>query len=994
MSFSRNKKVKIVAFIVFVLMILGQLNSGLPVYGGDEAENDEYALNVTLFRPDFSEFDSIFATYTNYWMRDPEQKVFDRDEWALKDFVVQHELHVEGQANTLIKNMTYTADGYNWNGKISFENIKIPYNKVEVEYYNADNGKPVEPYLLHYDLYLKKADGKMILKIPRLAPKATYTGSLEEAKLIKVRDIKIGEADPETKNVYLNGQKGDDSADGTLGHPVKTFKRAKEISTANKKIKRIVVTGTTNIEGDISLSGTNAKILREKNFNGYLFRVESSKKANLSDIVIDGNSDENKDIERSLIKLDYKAELNIGNKSVLRNNKIKDITNTATQGGAIHASSAVVNMSGGSIEENQATYGGGVCLYESTMNFTGGTVKGNESKIVIDRGVKPTQYYSAGGGILALEGSTVNMSGTAEVSNNSAKEIGGGISLGSNQWGAANYLNMNGGIIDKNKAGAAGGGLFVQTKYYSGGRSVARITAGKITNNEMDGTGNTEKMFGGGGIYVNGSHKGNGGNGELYIKNAIITDNTSTYEGAGYAACPVSNTKIYVTNGVALYGNHTETNANEIYVLCRHYLGLQGGDPEYDISKRMLGGVPNNWKNQDGSLLPVENYKGQLTNEMSHLSLHTDEKGNELTKNLAKVIIKGNISTTRGGGIGSNGNVTIGEDETTHVSVKKVWVDSNQYPGHVTVKLIAKIGGKEYEIEKRQLSKENNWETTFADLPTKNGDKEIEYKVSEEKVDGYKTEIQGNAKDGFTITNTKIQEKTSVEGKKTWNDQDNRDGKRPTEIVVNLLRNGKKTASKKVKASDGWKWKFENLDKFKNGEEIIYTITEEKIKGYVTEINGYDLKNSYNPGKTSIQVTKAWKDKNNQDKKRPDKVRIKLLADGKEVKGKILVLSKTNNWTGSFTGLDEYMKGKKIKYTVKEESVGNGYESSIKGDSEKGYVVTNTRIPSNPPKTPKKPEKKSPITGDENNLSLYALLTVLPASILILSGCKRRRKDD
>lgn len=33
MSFSRNKKVKIVAFIVFVLMILGQLNSGLPVYG-------------------------------------------------------------------------------------------------------------------------------------------------------------------------------------------------------------------------------------------------------------------------------------------------------------------------------------------------------------------------------------------------------------------------------------------------------------------------------------------------------------------------------------------------------------------------------------------------------------------------------------------------------------------------------------------------------------------------------------------------------------------------------------------------------------------------------------------------------------------------------------------------------------------------------------------------------------------------------------------------
>ncbi|MCW1063413.1 Cna B-type domain-containing protein, partial [Streptococcus anginosus] len=76
--------------------------------------------------------------------------------------------------------------------------------------------------------------------------------------------------------------------------------------------------------------------------------------------------------------------------------------------------------------------------------------------------------------------------------------------------------------------------------------------------------------------------------------------------------------------------------------------------------------------------------------------------------------------------------------------------------------------------------------------------------------------------------------------------------------------------SKVVKKSDDWKWKFEGLDKYENGQEITYTISEEAVEGYSTEINGYDVKNSYTPEKTSIQVTKAWEDGNNQDGKRPN----------------------------------------------------------------------------------------------------------------------------
>ena len=854
----REKKIKLLLSIMLMsLLFLGHLVSGYTTFADNQGENNsednEYSLNLRLFRPDFSDFDSIFATYTNYWLNDPEQKVFDRDEWALKDFVVEHELHIEGEANTIVKNMTYTADSYNWEGNISFENIKMPYNKVEVEYYNKDDGNPVEPYLLHYDLYLKKADGKMILQIPRLAPKATYTGAIEDAKLITVREINIGEADPERNNVYLDGVSGDDSLDGKLGRAVKSFGRAKEIATNNKKIKRIIVVGTTPIAGDISLAGTNAKILRGKDFNKYLFKVGAGNKATLTDITIDGNSDENIGIENSLVSLADKSELNIGNNAILKNNKIKAIQNTATRGGAVNASSATVNMSGGVIEENQATYGGGVYLYQSTMNFTGGTIQNNRSELVRDTSV--SQYYSAGGGILAYEKSTINMSGEAAVLNNFANEIGGGISVGANQAGETSILNMTGGKVDGNVAKSAGGGIFIQGGLHNGVQCKAYITAGEITNNKMESGGATEDAFGGGGIYVNGvanpwkwqGHTYYGANGELHLKNALISNNKSNGQGAGIASCPISKTKIYINDGVALYGNESGTIGNELFLYSNKFFGAHSGEAKYKLAKRMLGGAPFNWTTHEGTPLPDDKHEGVLSvpegARYTLLALNAGSVGNEMTKALTKVIISGNFSNTRGAGIGSNGTIEIGTDgDATNISVEKKWKEENNdtksRPENIKVKLIAKIADKEYIVEERVITAESGWKTTFKDLPTENNGNKIEYTITEDEVSGYKTEITGSAKDGFVITNTKESEKISVEGVKNWNDKNNQGGARPKLITVNLLKNGKQIASRKVTEADGWKWKFEGLNKYENGKEIEYTITEDEVSGYKTEITG------------------------------------------------------------------------------------------------------------------------------------------------------------
>ncbi|TFF65272.1 Cna B-type domain-containing protein [Helcococcus ovis] len=278
------------------------------------------------------------------------------------------------------------------------------------------------------------------------------------------------------------------------------------------------------------------------------------------------------------------------------------------------------------------------------------------------------------------------------------------------------------------------------------------------------------------------------------------------------------------------------------------------------------------------------------------------------------------------------------------INVEKAWEDKNDQdgvrPNSVTIKLLA--DGKETG-KTLTLTKADNWTGSFTDLDEYKAGKKIEYTIKEESVgNGYVSVITGSAEDGYKVTNTREPEKVKVEGKKTWNDKDNQDGKRPAEITINLLKNGTKINSVKVKEADGWKWKFEGLDKYENGKEITYSITEEQVDGYSVEINGYDVKNSYTPGKTSVQVTKVWEDKNDQDGVRPNSVTIKLLADGKET-GKTLTLTKADNWTGTFTDLDEYKEGKKIVYTVEEVKV-KDYETVITGDQEKGFTITNIRI--------------------------------------------------
>ena len=94
-------------------------------------------------------------------------------------------------------------------------------------------------------------------------------------------------------------------------------------------------------------------------------------------------------------------------------------------------------------------------------------------------------------------------------------------------------------------------------------------------------------------------------------------------------------------------------------------------------------------------------------------------------------------------------------------------------------------------------------------------------------------------------------------------------------------------------------------------------MTEDAVAGYSTKIDGYNITNSYTPGKTSVTVTKKWLDNNNQDGKRPASIKVQLYAGNAERVGEV-ELNSENKWTYTWRNLPEKANGQKITYTVKE----------------------------------------------------------------------------
>ena len=150
-----------------------------------------------------------------------------------------------------------------------------------------------------------------------------------------------------------------------------------------------------------------------------------------------------------------------------------------------------------------------------------------------------------------------------------------------------------------------------------------------------------------------------------------------------------------------------------------------------------------------------------------------------------------------------------------------------------------------------ELSAKNNWTHTFSNLPLKAKGKEIQYQVKEVgTVKGYTSTVDDSNKGNVVITNSRTPEVTEVAVKKIWDDADNKEGLRPEKITVRLLADGQEVAVKEITATDNWRGSFTDLPVYKEGKKIAYTITEDPVAGYTSNIDGFTVTNRHTPPTT------------------------------------------------------------------------------------------------------------------------------------------------
>ena len=151
--------------------------------------------------------------------------------------------------------------------------------------------------------------------------------------------------------------------------------------------------------------------------------------------------------------------------------------------------------------------------------------------------------------------------------------------------------------------------------------------------------------------------------------------------------------------------------------------------------------------------------------------------GREIEYDVKEVDIA-NYESTKTGDAKTGFTITNKNTEKLDIPVVKKW--EGQEADSIMVELYA----DDKKIADKKITKADGWKYTFSSLKKFNasGD-EIKYAVKEVPIEGYKTSISGNAKEGFTITNKYL---TSPEAPEKVNpNKSNHDTKAPAKTKAN-----------------------------------------------------------------------------------------------------------------------------------------------------------------------------------------------------------------
>ena len=353
-------------------------------------------------------------------------------------------------------------------------------------------------------------------------------------------------------------------------------------------------------------------------------------------------------------------------------------------GGAVHADSGTVNISGDVVLAANKTGSGGAVgvIGQTALNISGGIISGNTAEANYGDGTGGGGICTQGGKVTITDGYITNNVATG----NEYLAGGGGIFL----RGSDCKFEISGGYVTANKANGGGGlktraddtlsftmtgGFFsgnMATACEGGGIAIERrgeghISGGYITNNIL----NETVHWGGGGFFC-------ADQAVIYMTNLLVTENTAGGFGGGISGCPTGKLTLYIDSGCAVFDNddivYDEVNwvsggtkDGKDFEKCKEVFQSHGHEDYFcanqsTIFGTMLGNGSAEWEGSaDG--VPVTAGKGDVVtaNNVTGLQSHASEEDKQNAMALSKLYINGNHSDTHGGGIMCNGLLVIGE---------------------------------------------------------------------------------------------------------------------------------------------------------------------------------------------------------------------------------------------------------------------------------------------------------------------------------------------
>lgn len=241
--------------------------------------------------------------------------------------------------------------------------------------------------------------------------------------------------------------------------------------------------------------------------------------------------------------------------------------------------------------------------------------------------------------------------------------------------------------------------------------------------------------------------------------------------------------------------------------------------------------------------------------------------------------------------------------ETGEIRTQLYWSDEDDNDGYRTDSVIAALYANGTPTGRTaDLNEGNGWAAAWTDLNVHYNQGaehglDIVYSVVIETPDGYTvaynpadTTIEKN--ETLQIQLSHVKDTAEVPVKVFWNDASDTDRKRPQNITVQLIADGRPTnntltldAGNAGESENVWAGKFENMPVYGgDGEEIYYSL---KVYDETTSTGGYSVMTagttlylSYKPVKSSMYVSFQFSDGNNTDGRRPTGLYLQLTANG------------------------------------------------------------------------------------------------------------------